>query len=231
MVLIFPNNWAWESLTLPARCLAETSRQFWRSPALTCATVQMVRIFNIWPFQSTSCKQRKDPQNELWWDALCSRKPSCYCRKLTKNPCSLFYRTKTLCSCLNRALVCLFLCRRWRRWTWTSGRTSGGHGPGRIPGTIRTSSGADRTNRAELHGRGADPMAEGGASGSSENRLCFVLDQVLLAFGSKQPTSDSFGLFVPKRRLLAADCSLWTWGDYLRKQPVGGASVSMNSMS
>lgn len=131
----------------------------------------------------------------------------------------------TFCSCLNRALVCLFLRRRWRRWTWTSGRTSGGRGPGRIPGTIRSSSGADRTNRAELHGHGADLMAVGGASGSSENRLCFVLDQVFLAFGSKEPTSGSFGLFAPKHHLLAADCLLWPSDDYLRKQPVGGASV------
>lgn len=189
MALIFPNNWAWESLTLPARCSAETPRQLWRSSALTCATIQMVRIFNIWLFQSTSCKRRKEPQNELWRDALCSRRPSCYCRKLTKKPCSLL---KMFESCP----VCLFPCRRWRSWTWTSGRTSGGRGPGRIPGTIRSSSGADRTNRAELHGHGADLMAVGGASGSSENRLCFVLDQVLLAFGSKQPTSGSFGLFV-----------------------------------
>lgn len=75
---------------------------------------------------------------------------------------------------------------------------------------------APRTNGAEL-------MAVGGASGSSgssQNRLCFVLDQVLLACGS-------FGLFVPKHHLLPADCPLWPSDDcYLRKQPVGGASVS-----
>lgn len=178
----------------------------------------MVQIFNIWPFQSTSCKQRKDPLKWALMVCFVFQKTFMLLLQMNKKTLLTFYRTKTLCSCLNRALVCLFLCRRWRSWTWTSGRTSGGRGPGRIPGTIRTSSGAGRTNRAELHGRGA--------SGSSENRICFVLDQVLLALGSKQSTSGSFGPFVPKHRLLAADCPLWTSDAYLRKQPVGGASVS-----
>lgn len=129
---------------------------------------------------------------------------------MNKKPCSLFVHVW---------IVLWFVC--------SSAEDEGGE-PGRVeehPGAAAlggfpglSGAAAEPTEQTEL-------MAVGGASGSSENRLCFVLDQIFLAFGSKDPTSGSFGLFAPKHHLLAADCLLWPSDDYLRKQPVGGASV------